>query len=163
MAKAMNVAVETGAWAPDSWQRLPALQQPVYRDPLTEITDQLGVRVVTYLHEDVDAVAGLLAEQFTVLDDRDMGQETAEQGRFGYASRHVLVAVDPVKGVPAAYDTLRGRSASVRTTLLPSKAKSPMRYRLPSSTGMRSCTQRVFPSSESSMYFISGWPTRAVT
>ena len=29
----MNVAVETGGWRPDSWQRLPALQQPVYKDP----------------------------------------------------------------------------------------------------------------------------------
>jgi 3-deoxy-7-phosphoheptulonate synthase len=28
----MNVAVESGGWAPDSWQRLPALQQPVYKD-----------------------------------------------------------------------------------------------------------------------------------
>jgi ppGpp synthetase/RelA/SpoT-type nucleotidyltranferase len=88
--------------------------EPVYRDPLAQITDQIGVRVVTYLHGDVTAVAGLLAEQFSVLDDRDMGQETAEQGRFGYASRHLLVAVDPVKGVPAAYETLRGRSASVQ-------------------------------------------------
>jgi 3-deoxy-7-phosphoheptulonate synthase len=32
MADHMNVAVENGLWAPDSWQRLPALQQPVYRD-----------------------------------------------------------------------------------------------------------------------------------
>ncbi len=32
MARIMNVAVETGGWTPDSWQRLPALQQPVYRD-----------------------------------------------------------------------------------------------------------------------------------
>src|SRR6188508_2890378 len=32
MARNMNVAVETGVWTPDSWQRLPALQQPVYRD-----------------------------------------------------------------------------------------------------------------------------------
>ncbi len=29
----MNVAVESGDWTPDSWQRLPALQQPVYKDP----------------------------------------------------------------------------------------------------------------------------------
>ncbi len=28
----MNVAVETGGWTPDGWQRLPALQQPVYKD-----------------------------------------------------------------------------------------------------------------------------------
>ena len=32
MARIMNVAVETGGWTPDSWQRLPALQQPVYKD-----------------------------------------------------------------------------------------------------------------------------------
>jgi len=32
MARNMNVAVETGVWTPDSWQRLPALQQPAYRD-----------------------------------------------------------------------------------------------------------------------------------
>ena len=43
-----------------------------------------------------------------------MGRETARQGRFGYSSRHLLVAVDPVKGVPAAYETLKGRSASVQ-------------------------------------------------
>ena len=88
--------------------------EQVYADPLTEITDQVGVRVVTYLHGDVDAVAGLLSDQFSVLDDRDMGRETARQGRFGYSSRHLLVAVDPVKGVPAAYESLKGRSASVQ-------------------------------------------------
>ena len=87
---------------------------PAYPDPLTDITDQVGVRVVTYLHGDVTAVADLLADQLSVLDDRDMGQETARQGRFGYASRHLLVAVDPVKGVAAAYDDLRARSASVQ-------------------------------------------------
>ena len=28
----MNVAVDAGGWTPESWQRLPALQQPVYKD-----------------------------------------------------------------------------------------------------------------------------------
>ena len=87
---------------------------PVYADPLREITDQVGVRVVTYLHGDVAAVAGLLADQFSVLDDRDMGRETARQGRFGYSSRHVLVATDPTKGLPPAYEPLKGHSASVQ-------------------------------------------------
>jgi ppGpp synthetase/RelA/SpoT-type nucleotidyltranferase len=63
-------------------------------DPLTGITDQVGVRVVAYLLSEVEAVAELLADQLSVLDDRDMGRETASQGRFGYASRHLLVAAD---------------------------------------------------------------------
>jgi 3-deoxy-7-phosphoheptulonate synthase len=29
----MNAAMETTGWSPDSWQRLPALQQPEYADP----------------------------------------------------------------------------------------------------------------------------------
>ncbi|HET6166492.1 MAG TPA: (p)ppGpp synthetase [Marmoricola sp.] len=61
-------------------------------DPLTGITDQVGVRVVTYLLGEVEAVVELLADQFEILDDRDMGRETASQGRFGYSSRHLLVS-----------------------------------------------------------------------
>ncbi|KRB73197.1 GTP pyrophosphokinase [Nocardioides sp. Root190] len=71
-----------------------AVGHPVYADPLREITDQIGVRVITYVHSDVQAVADLLAEQVIVLDDRDMGQETASEGRFGYASRHLLIGVE---------------------------------------------------------------------
>jgi ppGpp synthetase/RelA/SpoT-type nucleotidyltranferase len=68
---------------------------PAHDDPLTGITDLVGVRVVAYLLSEVEAVAELLADQFTILDDRDMGRETASEGRFGYASRHLLVsAVD---------------------------------------------------------------------
>ncbi|MGA8258513.1 MAG: DUF429 domain-containing protein, partial [Nocardioides sp.] len=50
---------------------------------------------------DVEAVADLLADQVMVQDDRDMGRETASEGRFGYASRHLLV-------------TLGGRTAQVQ-------------------------------------------------
>ena len=86
---------------------------PAYADPLTEITDQVGVRVVTYLEGDVAAVAELLAGEFSVLDDRDLGRETALQGGFGYSSRHLLVTLGDEAGDPA-YAHLRGRSASVQ-------------------------------------------------
>ncbi|RYE79600.1 MAG: GTP pyrophosphokinase [Myxococcales bacterium] len=64
--------------------------QLVYPDP-AQITDQLGARVITYLRSDVNAVAELLAEEYDVLEDRDLGEETASEGRFGYASRHLLL------------------------------------------------------------------------
>ncbi|HZJ04507.1 MAG TPA: DUF429 domain-containing protein [Nocardioidaceae bacterium] len=87
---------------------------PLYSDPLEEITDQIGVRVITYLHSDVMAVADLLGDQLAVLDDRDMGQETASEGRFGYASRHLLVALDAARSTPSAYEALRARRAQVQ-------------------------------------------------
>ena len=84
-------------------------------DPLVGITDQVGVRVITYVQSDIDAVAALLAEQFAILDDRDMGRETASEGRFGYASRHLLVSLD--RGEDAAYVPLRCASIQLRTVL----------------------------------------------
>lgn len=92
-------------------------------DPLLKVTDQVGVRVITYVQRDIDAVADLLSEQFTVLDDRDLGEETAAAGRFGYASRHLLVsravgaAGDAVAGDPTAYEPLTCASIQLRTVL----------------------------------------------
>ncbi|WP_283247943.1 GTP pyrophosphokinase [Nocardioides coralli] len=91
--------------------------RPLYPDPLEQITDQLGVRVITYVHADVAAVVDVFEDQLHVLDDRDMGEQTARQGGFGYASRHLLVeAREPA---PATYDDLLGHRASiqVRTVL----------------------------------------------
>ncbi len=54
--------------------------QPLYRDPLHQITDQIGVRVITYVRSDVTAVADVLSDQLSVLEDRDMGEVHRERG-----------------------------------------------------------------------------------
>jgi ppGpp synthetase/RelA/SpoT-type nucleotidyltranferase len=83
---------------------------PLYPDPLEQITDQIGVRVITYVHSDVAAVAELLDDELVLLDDRDLGEETARSGRFGYASRHLLVRVRD----DHEDETLAGLRASVQ-------------------------------------------------
>ena len=88
--------------------------RPSFTDPIREITDQIGIRVITYVHSDVQAVADLLDDQVVVHDDRDMGLETASEGRFGYASRHLLVGLDDARADQAAYELLRGRQAQVQ-------------------------------------------------
>ena len=86
----------------------------LYTDPLREIGDQLGVRVITYVRDDVDAVADLLGDQVVVNDDRDLGRETASEGRFGYASRHLQIALDPARESQPAYAHLRGRNVQIQ-------------------------------------------------
>ena len=88
--------------------------EPVFADPLLEITDQIGIRVITYVQSDVDAVARLLDDQVVVHDDRDLGRETASEGRFGYASRHLLIALDAAREGLPAYENLLGRRAQVQ-------------------------------------------------
>ncbi|GAA3612597.1 bifunctional ribonuclease/(p)ppGpp synthase [Kineosporia mesophila] len=91
----------------------------VYTDPLREINDQIGVRVITYVQHDVATVADVIHDQLLVKRDRDMGEETARQGRFGYRSRHMLIALDAAREGHSDYEALRGRAASlqVRTVL----------------------------------------------
>ena len=87
---------------------------PLYSDPAAQITDAIGVRVITYVGGDVEAVAGLLGEQVVVRDDRDLGQETASEGRFGYASRHLLISLDAVRESHPDLTHLRGRVVQVQ-------------------------------------------------
>ena len=85
-----------------------------FPDPLTQITDTLGVRVITYVHSDVAAVVDLLGDQVVIHDDRDMGRETASEGRFGYASRHLLIGLDAARESLPQHELLRGRRAQVQ-------------------------------------------------
>ena len=71
---------------------------PAYTDPLTEITDQLGVRVVTYLQGDVAAVADLLAGEFQRPRRPRPRAGDSQAGRFGYSSRRLLVTLDDEGG-----------------------------------------------------------------
>ncbi len=87
---------------------------PGFDDPLTQITDTIGVRVITYVQSDVAAVADLLDDQVVVVDDRDMGLETASEGRWGYASRHLLVGLDAAREGQPDHAALRGRRAQVQ-------------------------------------------------
>ena len=87
---------------------------PLYTDPLREITDTIGIRVITYVHSDVKAVADLLHDQVVVKDDRDMGQETAQEGRFGYSSRHLLIGLDAAREGHPSYEMMRGHTAQIQ-------------------------------------------------
>ncbi|MGW3092263.1 GTP pyrophosphokinase [Streptomyces sp. NPDC001102] len=62
-----------------------------YRDPLSEITDLTGIRIVTYYLEDVDRVAGLLAKNFTVdISGQEINRPEAPS-EFGYESSHLVI------------------------------------------------------------------------
>ena len=88
------------------------LDEETKRDPLNRLTDLIGVRVITYVHRDVAAVAALLGESLSVEDDRDMGEETANEGRFGYASRHLQLRLDDA--AQAAHPAIGARQVQVQ-------------------------------------------------
>lgn len=59
----MNTAIETAAWTPDSWQRRPALQQPLYADParLAQVLEQIARLPPVVVSWEVDQLKDELA------------------------------------------------------------------------------------------------------
>ncbi len=107
-------------------------------------------------------MADLLDDQVVVIDDRDFGQETASEGRFGYASRHLLIALDAARESQPAYEPLRGGRAQVqvRTVLQHAWAEfeHDIRYKGDDPRGARAATSTAgsrWPRG------CSSWPTRS--
>lgn len=82
---------------------------PRYSDPLTEITDLIGARVITYLPESVDRTCDILRNEFDVHEAVDKGERTKQRGGFGYASRHFLVRLDAGRAGSLEYKSLKDK------------------------------------------------------
>ncbi len=65
--------------------------RPRYTDPLGEITDLSGVRVITFLLAATERVASIVETHFTVLEKINRTSLLQEQEKLGYQSIHYLV------------------------------------------------------------------------
>lgn len=67
-----------------------------YSDPLQELSDLSGVRVIVYYHDDVEKVAEVLATEFEVVE-KEISHQASEYNpeEFGYISLHYIVKVRP--------------------------------------------------------------------
>ena len=67
-----------------------------YEDPLREVTDLVGVRVIAYYPEDVDKICDLLRQEFEVDEANSTDKRAAlDPDRFGYLSYHLVVTLGP--------------------------------------------------------------------
>jgi ppGpp synthetase/RelA/SpoT-type nucleotidyltranferase len=80
---------------PDSFERKAAqsadsdLNTAKYDDPLEQITDKAGVRIITYFLNTVDEVCALISEQFRIVEK--ITKISSEPDRLGYQSIHYLL------------------------------------------------------------------------
>ena len=66
-----------------------------YGNPMTEMTDIVGLRIILYFNSDVTFAAGLLASEFVVdLANSQDKRIPAEDDRFGYGSYHLVISLD---------------------------------------------------------------------
>jgi putative GTP pyrophosphokinase len=91
-----------------------------YTDPLSEISDLSGIRIIAYYNEDVDVVSELLKAEFDVdwpnSSDRRVASRPEE---FGYQSLHYVVRLNAARRNLLEWSHLRDLRAEiqVRTVL----------------------------------------------
>ena len=60
---------------------------------ILEITDIIGIRVITYFEDEVDIIASIIEEEFVKDSDNSIDKRNLEMDRFGYKSLHYVVSL----------------------------------------------------------------------
>ena len=65
--------------------------QPKYSDPLRQIQDQIGARIITFYRSDVERVAALIEKYYRPIESQDLVPES--EWEFGYFGRHYVLLI----------------------------------------------------------------------
>jgi len=102
--------------------------KPKYSDPLREITDLAGVRVITFLPRTVEQVCAHVEREFTVLERTDKSVELLDEGKLGYQSIHFLVQMHPNRTRLAEYQRHGGLTFEIQVRTLLQHAWAEMEH-----------------------------------
>jgi ppGpp synthetase/RelA/SpoT-type nucleotidyltranferase len=93
--------------------------KPKYLDPLKNITDMAGIRVITFLPRTIEDVCKHVEREFSVLEKVDKAAELMDEGKFGYKSVHFLVQMPSSRTQLTGYQPYSGLilEIQVRTIL----------------------------------------------
>lgn len=67
-----------------------ARSSKTYRDPLSEVTDLCGIRIIAYYQDQADTIGRLITSEF-VVDEENSLVHAATGAEFGYKSAHFIV------------------------------------------------------------------------
>jgi GTP pyrophosphokinase len=60
-----------------------------YSDPINQIQDQIGVRIITFFNEDVERVAATIENYYRKIESKDKIPES--ESEFGYIGKHYIL------------------------------------------------------------------------
>lgn len=94
-------------------------EEPKYKNPMLDITDLAGVRVITFFPRTVAEVCHLIQEEFEVIERVDHTATAEQEQRLGYLSVHYVVRLGSNRDRLAEYRKFVGLAAEiqVRTVL----------------------------------------------
>ncbi len=94
-------------------------EEPKYKNPMSDITDLAGVRVITFFPSTVHEVCQLVQEEFDAFQRVDHTASAEREQRLGYLSVHYLVRLGSNRTKLSEYKKFDGLTAEiqVRTVL----------------------------------------------
>jgi putative GTP pyrophosphokinase len=96
-------------------QRLEAdPNEPKYPEPLKQITDLAGARVITFFPGSLDEIDRIIQDEFEILERSDKGAALVEEERFGYQSIHYLVRMHTKRSALSEYRDFAGTTVEIQ-------------------------------------------------
>lgn len=93
-AKIDVVQVEGRVKTVDSFAEKIGRKSGKYADPIEDMTDLVGLRIIAYYVEDVDRIVSLLRKEFDVLEEHSANKQSElAPDQFGYTSNHLTVRI----------------------------------------------------------------------
>lgn len=116
-----------------------------YSDPLKELSDLCGCRIITYYADDVAKIAELLSDEFEILEEELSHQPAGlEVDRFGYLSAHYVIKLKPDRGELTEWKAFADLHAEVQIRTVIQHAWSAVSHEMQykQETGVPSILQR---------------------
>jgi putative GTP pyrophosphokinase len=115
----------------DSFTEKISRKRAKYANPLTEITDLVGLRIITYYREDVAAVGEVLRGEFQIDATNSVDKAASlDPDRFGYSSVHYVVSLSPDRRRLVEWRPYAGMRAEIQVRTALQHAWSAVNHKL---------------------------------
>ena len=84
-----------------------SMDRPKYSDPLSQITDLAGTRVITFFPKTIEKICQIIEQQFEMIEKVDKNEELIKQEKVGYNSIHYVVKLKPSRTNLAEYQRFK--------------------------------------------------------
>ena len=102
-----------------------------FANPLEEITDLVGIRIIAYHKEDVDEIGEIIEKEFGIDREKSMDKAQAlDPDRFGYLSVHYVISLSSPRTDLPEWETFSNIKAEIQVRTVLQHAWAAINHRL---------------------------------
>jgi putative GTP pyrophosphokinase len=99
----------------DSFKNKIELKKGKYSNPLDEIMDLCGVRIIVYYQTDIDKIDSLIRDNFEVNLEHSVDKSTIlKSNEFGYLSNHYIIRINSIRSNLPEWNKFKDLNAEIQ-------------------------------------------------